>query len=89
MIRINRGDSMSQKKIFEAKCTDCGKIAMVPFKPTAGKPVYCRTCFSKHISRPTSDLGMNNRFDPKQAWARRGEDWCGRNEEPTGVFQRY
>ena len=24
--------------MFEIKCSDCGKTAMVPFKPTAGKP---------------------------------------------------
>jgi hypothetical protein len=33
--------------------------------------------------------GMNFSFDPKQAWARRGDDWKGRIEqEPTSVFNR-
>jgi len=30
-----------------ATCSDCGKETMVPFKPTPGKPVYCRDCYSK------------------------------------------
>ena len=38
-----------QKSMFEIKCSDCGKTAMIPFKPTADKPAYCKTCFSKHM----------------------------------------
>ncbi|MFH0860315.1 MAG: CxxC-x17-CxxC domain-containing protein [Candidatus Altiarchaeota archaeon] len=26
-------------------CSKCGNEAQVPFKPTEGKPVYCRDCF--------------------------------------------
>ncbi|MGD0330690.1 MAG: CxxC-x17-CxxC domain-containing protein [Nitrososphaeria archaeon] len=29
-------------------CSDCGKEDEVPFKPTEGKPVYCRECYRKH-----------------------------------------
>jgi CxxC-x17-CxxC domain-containing protein len=75
--------------MFEIKCTDCGQTAMVPFKPTAGKPVYCKTCFSKHTVKRPENGGSNFSFDPKQAWARRGDNWHGRKEEePTSVFQR-
>ena len=41
---------MSQPERTEIKCSDCGKTATVPFKPTAGKPVYCRECLAKHRS---------------------------------------
>jgi len=27
-------------------CQQCGKEDTVPFKPTAGRPVLCRDCFS-------------------------------------------
>ena len=27
---------------------DCGAECEVPFKPTQGRPVYCRDCFRKH-----------------------------------------
>jgi CxxC-x17-CxxC domain-containing protein len=33
--------------MFEATCSNCGKIASVPFRPTSGKPVYCDDCFSR------------------------------------------
>jgi len=26
-------------------CTQCGKETTVPFKPTQGRPIYCRECF--------------------------------------------
>jgi len=31
--------------MHQAICDQCGKPCEVPFRPTAGKPVYCSTCF--------------------------------------------
>ncbi|MDI3473936.1 MAG: hypothetical protein PWR30_259 [Candidatus Woesearchaeota archaeon] len=42
-----RGD-FGPRKMYKAICSDCGKECEVPFKPTAGKPVYCRDCYQKH-----------------------------------------
>lgn len=33
------------REFHEAVCSSCGITTQVPFKPTAGKPVYCRDCF--------------------------------------------
>jgi CxxC-x17-CxxC domain-containing protein len=60
--------------MFEIKCSDCGKPATVPFKPTPGKPAYCKPCFSKHTYRPTENLAAGGNFNPKQAWAQRREN---------------
>ena len=57
----------------EIKCSDCGKMASVPFKPTAGKPVYCRECLSKHRTIRTENTNQNS--NQKQAWSRRRENW--------------
>jgi CxxC-x17-CxxC domain-containing protein len=35
------------REMFEATCSECGNTAMVPFRPTSGKPVYCNDCFAK------------------------------------------
>lgn len=35
------------REMHKAVCSDCGQEAEVPFKPTEGKPVYCRDCFQK------------------------------------------
>lgn len=36
------------REMHKIKCAECGKDAEVPFKPTEGRPVYCRDCFMKH-----------------------------------------
>ncbi|HUU22452.1 MAG TPA: CxxC-x17-CxxC domain-containing protein [Phycisphaerae bacterium] len=44
-----RGGSSSggrgPRESFEAVCAECGATTTVPFKPTEGRPVYCRDCF--------------------------------------------
>jgi CxxC-x17-CxxC domain-containing protein len=37
------------REMNKAVCADCGKNCEVPFKPTAGRPVYCRDCYRKHM----------------------------------------
>ncbi len=34
------------REMFDVKCSDCGKDSQVPFKPTEGRPVYCRDCYA-------------------------------------------
>ena len=33
------------REMFSATCSQCGREAQVPFRPTSGKPVYCSDCF--------------------------------------------
>jgi CxxC-x17-CxxC domain-containing protein len=35
------------REMFDATCSECGRIAKVPFRPTSGKPVYCTDCFAR------------------------------------------
>ena len=37
--------SGAPREMFDATCSNCGKDAKVPFRPTNGKPVYCSDCF--------------------------------------------
>ena len=71
---------MSRQPSIEIKCTDCGKIATVPFKPTAGKPVYCRDCLAKHRTKHTDggnriETRSQNPANENQAWSRRRGNW--------------
>ena len=36
------------REMHKAVCSDCKQDCEVPFKPTEGKPVYCKECYSKH-----------------------------------------
>jgi CxxC-x17-CxxC domain-containing protein len=48
---------------FEAECENCGVTCDLPFKPTNGKPVYCRDCFKKNNDRD----GRDDDFAPKKS----------------------
>ena len=38
---------------FDVTCAECGAQTTVPFKPTEGRPVYCRDCFrTRRSSEP-------------------------------------
>ena len=39
------GGGRPARESFEAVCAECGVPTTVPFKPTTGRPVYCRDCF--------------------------------------------
>jgi len=45
----NRGAGFDRgpREMHKAVCSECGKECEVPFKPTEGKPVFCRECFAK------------------------------------------
>lgn len=48
----DRQNQYSEKPSFSAICSDCGNKCDVPFRPTQGKPVLCRSCFGGNESRP-------------------------------------
>jgi CxxC-x17-CxxC domain-containing protein len=40
------GDRGTQSRvIYDATCASCGQTTTVPFRPAAGRPVYCRDCY--------------------------------------------
>ena len=45
------GGNFGPREMHKAVCSKCKKECEVPFKPTEGKPVYCRDCYSK-MPRP-------------------------------------
>jgi CxxC-x17-CxxC domain-containing protein len=40
-----RGANSSTRQETVATCAGCGKETTLPFRPTQGRPVYCRECF--------------------------------------------
>lgn len=43
-----RGTKRRPREMYTVICSDCGVETQVPFKPTEGRPVYCRDCLPKH-----------------------------------------
>ncbi|HKS82880.1 MAG TPA: zinc-ribbon domain containing protein [Candidatus Acidoferrales bacterium] len=60
--KANRGQANGsgagavQRVETKTVCSQCGKETTVPFKPTQGRPVYCRECFQQRrsIGAPTA-----------------------------------
>ena len=43
----HHGSGNYQKVETRTTCSGCGKETTVPFKPTQGRPVFCRECFQQ------------------------------------------
>ena len=50
---FNRGfrNDSGPREMHKAVCDECKKECEVPFKPTEGKPVYCKECYVKRKPR--------------------------------------
>ncbi|MBI4018950.1 MAG: DNA-directed RNA polymerase [Candidatus Aenigmarchaeota archaeon] len=35
------------REMHKATCSECGAECEVPFKPTEGRPVFCKDCYAK------------------------------------------
>jgi CxxC-x17-CxxC domain-containing protein len=47
------GHGPREKVETAATCSQCGKETTVPFRPTQGRPIYCKECFAQ---RKTANL---------------------------------
>ena len=52
--RQGASSSGSQRVETTTVCSQCGRETTVPFRPTQGRPVYCRECF---LSRKAAAAG--------------------------------
>jgi CxxC-x17-CxxC domain-containing protein len=39
------GAGGGNRAVYDATCASCGQPTTVPFRPVAGRPVYCRDCY--------------------------------------------
>ena len=51
---VPMGNSTYQKVETRTICSQCGKETTVPFKPTQGRPVFCRECFQQRRTAAAS-----------------------------------
>ncbi|MGH9803881.1 MAG: zinc-ribbon domain containing protein [Candidatus Acidiferrales bacterium] len=43
----NHGTGLGQRVETVISCSQCGRETTVPFKPTQGRPVFCRECYQQ------------------------------------------
>jgi CxxC-x17-CxxC domain-containing protein len=46
----NSGGHSPTRAETKTNCSQCGKETTVPFRPTQGRPVFCRECFQQRRS---------------------------------------
>lgn len=63
------------REMHKTTCAECGKKCEVPFKPTEGRPVYCKECFMKR-------KGIEPREESKEEKAEETEESEEETEEP-------
>jgi len=44
---MERNERNDDRKMYKAKCSECGAECEVPFKPIEGREVFCKDCFRK------------------------------------------
>lgn len=59
--RGRQGNDSRERTYTRAICADCKKECEVPFKPSGGRPVYCKECFSKREKGDSSYTNRDNR----------------------------
>ena len=60
-------------KLHEAVCDKCGNNCDLPFAPTQGKPIYCRSCFratQKSGNREFKSKERFEKFEPRENFDR-------------------
>lgn len=50
----NGNGERPEREMFDAVCASCGAQARVPFRPAAGRPVYCRNCYTARQGQGSS-----------------------------------
>ncbi len=45
--RVSSGSSGQGRVETTTNCSACGKETTVPFRPTQGRPVFCKECFQQ------------------------------------------
>lgn len=46
-VAMARSPEAPRRPMFAVICFECGKDTEIPFKPSPGRPVYCKECFAK------------------------------------------
>lgn len=52
------GENFQYMKVqTEITCSECGRLTTVPFRPTQGRPIFCRECFQRRrdLADPTDN----------------------------------
>src|SRR5271157_4405092 len=64
------GGSSQMRSETKTTCSQCGKETTVPFRPTQGRPVFCRECFQQRRATALPDLQPFDSARRRVRWTR-------------------
>lgn len=71
---FNRGFNRGPREMHKATCSKCKQECEVPFKPSEGRPVYCRDCFAKVRDNPEEAVETKQEEPEKAAESEESEE---------------
>ena len=79
--------SYGEKNFTKVICADCGNECEIPFKPSKGRPVYCKECFPKHKNTNPFSKNRDSRpgggdFSGKRGFGKKQRPRPGRDRQP-------
>lgn len=96
--RGDRDTGLGDRSFTKAICAECGQECAVPFRPTGGRPVYCKSCFAKREggsfagrrdSRPRSGGFGHERHSGRHFDKRQGAESRGFGKKNPITFRRH
>ena len=82
--RGRQGHGHRERTYTRVICADCNKECEIPFKPSAGRPVYCKECFSKRKTGNPFNANRDNRpTEKRQKPAKKKKSFFSRRKKRT------
>ncbi len=64
---MTRSPEPPRRPMFAVICFECGKDCEIPFKPSAGRPVYCQECFARRKAGNAPKVNNEIKLPPAPA----------------------
>lgn len=81
--KFGGGGGFGKPQMHDATCSQCGKLAQVPFRPSGDREIFCSNCFKdKKHDRPMRPAGGNfdrPRFDSRPSFDKKPAFGGGNN----------
>ena len=81
--RVRPAKTTPTRTAHQTVCDDCNMSATLPFRPTQGKPVYCRQCFKARRQGNSPAVGADS-IQPVQPTRTRSESKPAVDSAPVG-----
>lgn len=75
-----RGRDGGRPMLHKTVCSKCGKDCEVPFRPSGGRPVFCRECFQ--TVRPSDSMRTDSGHPRHSNFENRSAGQINRPEQP-------